>query len=306
VSRPPYSSLPDAVQQWAGEVLGSPVVSASSESGGFSPGVAARVLCSDGRRAFLKAVSGLVNPDTPDLHRREAVVAAALPASVGSPRLLASWDDGTWVALLFDEVDGRPPAQPWVRAELAAVLRLLDRLAVELTPSPLPLGQVVAERAFAWTGWQTLASSGVELTPVEAEHLDQLVALEREWVTAARGETLLHKDVRADNVLITPAGEAVLVDWPWARCGAAAVDVVMFAPSVELAGGPCAQEVVQAAAVGRAADPAAVDAMVAAFTGLMQHRMRQPPPPGIPTVREFQARQGQVGLRWLADRLGWG
>lgn len=179
MSRPPYSSLPDAVQQWAGEVLGSPVVSASSESGGFSPGVAARVLCSDGRRAFLKAVSGLVNPDSPDLHRREAVVAAALPASVGSPRLLASWDDGTWVALLFDEVDGRPPAQPWVRAELAAVLRLLDRLAVELTPSPLPLGQVVAERAFAWTGWQTLASSGVELTPVEAEHLDQLVALER-------------------------------------------------------------------------------------------------------------------------------
>ncbi|MCU1672609.1 MAG: Phosphotransferase enzyme family protein [Frankiales bacterium] len=58
----------------------------------------------------------------------------------------------------------------------------------------------------------------------------------------------------------------------------------------------------QAAAVG----PAAVDAIVAAFTGLMQHRMRQPPPPGIPTVREFQARQGQVGMRWLADRLGWG
>jgi hypothetical protein len=306
VSRPPYSSLPPAVQQWAADALGSPVVSASSETGGFSPGVAARVRCSNGRRAFLKAVSGLVNADSPDLHRREVDVAAALPASVGSPRLLGSYDDGTWVALLFEEVDGRPPAQPWVRAELDAVLRLLDRLAVELTPSPLDVGQLADERAFAWTGWQTLAASGVELTDVEAAHLDQLVALERSWPSAAVGRTLLHNDVRADNVLITPAGEAVLVDWPWARQGAAAVDVVMFAPTVGLAGGPAPEEVVQATAVGRAADPEAVDAFVAAFTGLMQHRMRQPPPPGIPTVREFQARQGQAGLGWLAQRLGWG
>ncbi|MCA1711396.1 MAG: phosphotransferase [Actinobacteria bacterium] len=306
MSRPPYASLPEAVQQWVGEVLASPVVGSSSESGGFSPGVAARVACSSGRRAFVKAVSGLVNPDSPDLHRREARVAGGLPASVGSPALLGSYDDGTWVALVFEEVDGRPPAQPWVRSELDAVLRLLDRLAVELTPSPLDVGQLVDERAFAWTGWQMLAASDVPLSPVEAAHLDQLVTLERSWASAALGETLLHNDVRADNVLITPAGDAVLVDWPWARRGAAAVDVVMFAPTVELGGGPPAEEVVRACAVGRAAAPEAVDAMVAAYTGLMQHRMRQPPPPGIPTVREFQARQGQVGLRWLAERLAWG
>lgn len=281
------------------------MVTAASQPRGFSPGVAARVGCADGRRAFLKAVSAEVNVETCALHRREAGVAAALPAGVGSPALLGTYDDDAWVALLFEEVDGRSPAQPWVPEELAAVLRLVDRLAVELTPSPLELGQVADERAFAWTGWQELAASGVELTAVEAAHIDQLVALERQWQEAARGPTLLHNDVRADNVLITPAGEAVLVDWPWARCGAAAVDVVMFAPSAWLAGGPEPEEVVQATAVGRAADPAAVDAMVVAFAGLMQHRRRQPPPPGIPTVRAFQGRQGDAALTWLAQRLRW-
>jgi Ser/Thr protein kinase RdoA (MazF antagonist) len=250
-------------------------------------------------------VSAGVNAETCELHRREASVAAALPPAVGSPALLGTYDDGCWVGLLFEQVDGRPPAQPWVADELAAVLRLIDRLAVELTPSPLDVGQVADERAFAWTGWQQLAASGVELTDVEAAHLDQLVALEQHWQVAARGATLLHNDVRADNVLITPAGEAVLVDWPWARRGAAAVDVVMFAPSAWLAGGPEPDQVVQATAVGRAADPEAVDAMVVAFAGLMQHRRRQPPPPGIPTVRAFQARQGDAALTWLAQRLRW-
>jgi hypothetical protein len=83
------------------------------------------------------------------------------------------------------------------------------------------------------------------------------------------------------------------------------VDVVMFAPSVWLAGGPAPEQVVHATAVGRAADPDAVDAMVVAFAGLMQHRRRQPPPPGIPTVRAFQARQGEAALAWLAERLRW-
>ena len=305
MARPSYDSLPDRVQAWADDLLGSRVVTAASQPGGFSPGVAARVGCADGRRAFVKAVSAQVNAETCDLHRREAGVAAALPDGVGSPALLGTYDDGTWVALLFEEVDGRSPAQPWEPDELAAVLRLVDRLAVELTPSPLELGQVADERAFAWTGWQQLAASGIELTPVEATHLDQLVALEQQWQEAARGPTLLHNDVRADNVLITSAGEAVLVDWPWARCGAAAVDVVMFAPSAWLAGGPEPEQVVHATAVGRAADPAAVDAMVVAFAGLMQHRRRQPPPPGIPTVRAFQARQGDAALTWLAHRLRW-
>jgi hypothetical protein len=44
----------------------------------FSPGLAARIACYDGRRWFVKAASGQVNPGTPRLHRQEAGILAAL------------------------------------------------------------------------------------------------------------------------------------------------------------------------------------------------------------------------------------
>jgi aminoglycoside phosphotransferase (APT) family kinase protein len=47
---------------------------------------------------------------------------------------------------------------------------------------------------------------------------------------------LLHADIRADNILLTRQ-RAMVVDWPWAR-GAAFTDLVLFAPSVALQGGP--------------------------------------------------------------------
>src|SRR3712207_8463013 len=79
-----------AVEAW----LDSPVVSAASQSGGFSPGVAARLKTADGRRVFVKAAGPEPNPLTPTAHRQEARVAAALPAEVPVPRLLWSHDEG--------------------------------------------------------------------------------------------------------------------------------------------------------------------------------------------------------------------
>jgi hypothetical protein len=32
---------------------------------------------------------------------------------------------------------------------------------------------------------------------------------------------------------------------------------------------------------------------------------RQPHPPGLPTLREFQAAQGRTALAWLKIRTGW-
>jgi len=42
---------------------------------------------------------------------------------------------------------------------------------------------------------------------------------------------------------------------------------------------------------------------VAAVAGFFTSRALQPPPPGLPTVRAFQAAQGEVTRRWVADLL---
>ena len=81
--------------------LGAEVVDAVSQPGGFSPGLAARLRLADGRRVFVKAISADRTPMGPSSYRAEARITAALPPSVPAPRLLWSYDDGDWVALVW-------------------------------------------------------------------------------------------------------------------------------------------------------------------------------------------------------------
>ena len=63
--RLPYDRLPAGFRAAIDAALGSPVVTVSARTGGFSPGPAAVVTCADGGRAFVKAVGTPLNPDTP-------------------------------------------------------------------------------------------------------------------------------------------------------------------------------------------------------------------------------------------------
>jgi hypothetical protein len=68
-------------------------------------------------------------------------------------------------------------------------------------------------------------------------HLEKLADLEALAPGAAVGDTLLHFDIRADNVLIGPDGRVWFFDWPHAYVGAAWFDTVAFAPCVTMQGG---------------------------------------------------------------------
>ena len=104
-----WVDLPSAVRGAVERSLGSQVVAAVSQPGGFSPGTADRVVTADGRRAFVKAVGGDINEGSLALHRMEARVAATLPSEAPAPRLLACHDDGEWIALVLEDVDGASP-----------------------------------------------------------------------------------------------------------------------------------------------------------------------------------------------------
>jgi Phosphotransferase enzyme family len=94
----------------------------------------------------------------------------------------------------------------------------------------------------SFAGWRRLAAAhaaGDDLTgldPWAARHLDRLARLEAAWPQATEGSALLHLDLRADNLLLTPTG--VAVDWPYACAGAAWVDLLLLLPSVAMQGGP--------------------------------------------------------------------
>jgi hypothetical protein len=95
-----------------------------------------------------------------------------------------------------------------------------------------------------------------------------------------------------------------VLDWPWARIGAWWIDIVGMAPSVAMQGGASPEELIGRLDLGGVPHEA-IDAVVCTIAGYFVVRALEPPPPGIPTVRVFQAAQGRVAVAWLRERTGW-
>jgi aminoglycoside phosphotransferase (APT) family kinase protein len=298
-----WTDLPGEVRAAIEDLLGSPVVEAVSQPGGFSPGTADRVRTAAGTRAFVKAVGTAQNPVSVDMHRREAAVTARLPAEAAAPRLLGTYDDGEWVALVLEDVPGRHPHTPWQAGELGTVLAVLRDLARRLTPSPVtdipPVGEVLGSDL---GGWKRIAADPpADLDPWAERHLDRLCALADRMRPAIAGDTLVHLDLRADNVLVGPDGRVTLVDWPWACRGAPWLDTVLLLINVRLFGGQPADRLLAEHTPG--VDPQDLTAVLAGMAGFFLDAARQPDPPGLPTVRDFQRAQGVATLAWVRERL---
>lgn len=308
--RPGWEEVPGRVRAAIEAWLDDRVTVAESAPGGFSPGLAARLQTRDGRRVFVKAVGPEPNPDSSAMHRREIEVVRMLPPEAPVPRLLWSYDEGEegWVVLVFEDVEGRSPAEPWRPEELDRSLGALAALAGLLTPSPLPrttVGGVDGWSIIAGGHWRKLVEERpARLDGWSLRHLDRLAELEAGAPEAAAGDTLLHLDLRADNLILTP-DRVVVVDWPHARVGAPWVDLLFFAPSVAMQGGPPPEELLSRYPPARHAAPDAITAVVCAIAGFFVGEGLRPAPPGLPTLRAFQIAQGEVARSWLSRRTGW-
>jgi aminoglycoside phosphotransferase (APT) family kinase protein len=310
--RLPWRSLPPAIAAAVEAEFGSPIAGATTQPEGFSPAIAARVVLTDSRRLFLKAAGPNPNPEAPAIYRSEARVAAELPTSVPAPRLLWSYDDGEWVALAFDDIEGATPALPWRVDQLTRVLAALSDLREALTPAPVSVPTVQARLGpVQFRGWRHALDAGepareqiARVAPWAAHHLDRLATLEGLWEEAAGGASLVHGDIRADNLLLTD-DRVVFVDWPWASLGAEWLDLLFFLPSVAMQGGPDPWLLFDVHPLGRKAPDEATDSVLAALAGFFIWGSCQPPPPGLPTLRSFQEGQGLAAVAWLRHRTRW-
>ena len=236
-----WSDMPSRVRSEIERWLGGAVVGAVTQPTGFSPGVAARLNTNSGRRVFVKAVGPEPNADAPRIHRREVKIVTALPGAAPVPRLLWSYDqgEGGWVVLVFEDVDGRHPMQPWPVDELDRVVAAMEDLSLLLTPSPLPAAVIGAAGDQFVRGWRLLQEEQPSRLDCVDEwtrrHIEALVAIEDNVGRALEGDTLLNDDIRADNILLT-SERTLFVDWPHALVGPPWLDVVGFAPSADDAG----------------------------------------------------------------------
>lgn len=300
-----WSDLPEQVRHAAEREIGADVVRDRPQSGGFSPGLASRLVFGNGRRVFAKAINAGRNPRSPGLYRREIEVMAALPESVPAPRLWWSYDDGEWVMLFLDDVEGAMPAQPWHPDQFARVLAALEQLSDTLTPTPIATISIVDDLADNFRSWHTIAEDPALTGRVDSwakASLPQLLELESGWTRAARGETLCHADLRADNLLLTANG-VIVVDWPYAVTGTPWVDALLFLPSVAATSSIDPEQAWASLRPARGADPDAVNAVLAAVAGDFLYQSMLPAPANLPTLRAHQHGKGTAALAWLRERI---
>lgn len=293
-----WSEVPEPVRRAIEAELGSPVSSAVTQLGGFSPGAAVRIVCADGRRAFVKAVGASLNPDSPRLHRAEIRALQLVPPHVPAPSLLFSYDDGDWVALLLEDIVGRRPAVPWAAADAATMSETLTVVSRVQADRALP---PFADTVGMLSAWDEIAAdvSGIDASLVR--RLPEMLEAQGLTRDVTRGEALVHWDARNDNVLIEVSGRAVLLDWAWACRGAGWLDTVLLAADFCIQGGPDADGFLARSPVTRDVPPAHLRGVVACMVGVWTERARRPAPPGLPTIREWQAHCGRRALQWLDD-----
>ena len=295
-----WPHLPPAVRTLVEKRCGSPVVDAVSQGGGFTPGFASVLTCADGTRHFVKAASSKAQPMFAGSYREEARKLRALPASVPAPRLL--WvEDGDWVVLGLEHVDGRPPRRPWRQSDLDAGLDALEVVAHELTPAPdaLHLDTFAVELATWPAYWEHVAATRPELG-----HLDEAADLAGGFAEGTAGETVVHMDVRDDNMLVRPDGTVVFCYWNWPTKGPAWLDslILLIGPRGD---GLDTDAVIASRPLLRDVPAEHVDQVLALVIGYFLKASDDPVPPTSPHLRNAQRWQGEVLWRWLGERRGW-
>ncbi|OII10284.1 hypothetical protein BIU97_11720 [Curtobacterium sp. MCBA15_009] len=313
MGRTAWTDVPVGLRERVGRVLGGPVVSARSQANGWSPGSADRVTTADGRRAFVKTVSRSRNEDALTMHGREAHVVAQLPASVRAPRLLDvltdTVDGDDWIALVLDDVDGTHPGAAGDGSDVTAVLDALDTLPLA-TGGLAALPRMAEDLRHDFAAWERLLGDGplagrvAEVVP--AHVLGAGSAMARAATRAAAmvdGGHLVHADCRADNLLVDPAGRVWVVDWPWAGIGAHWLDPLTYLLDALVRGEDVNVEHHLATHPVFAGVPDdAVDAVLAGLAGLFFEHALPPAPPNMPTIRDFQRREGIAAAEWLLRR----
>jgi hypothetical protein len=269
VTTPTWNDLPTAVRARLENDL-APTGPAAPVAGGFTPGVRVQLPADDGA-VFIKAIRA--ESGAADMYRAEAAANQALPAGIG-PRLLTSFESDGWVVLAFDYITGRHPDLTPGSPDLQPVIDAIGRLHDSLTPCPLPDAPEIATN------------------PVLEDATEH-----RELLT---GGTLLHCDLRADNLLIAEDGRIRVIDWAWPHRGPAWIDTAFLVPQLILAGHTAndAEKWAGQVPAYQQADDTAINAFATALTSYWVSRAAQ----GSSALQAYRARAVDAGRTWVSHR----
>ena len=267
------------IEERVSRLAGSPVVELRRiKSGGYAAAFHAIAEFEDGSTAFVKAGAEEV---TSEFLREEIPVYRALQASF-MPALVGADEEMDPPILVLEDLTHARWLPPWDNDSIAAVVRALD--AVHSTEPPDWLPEIEDEREWLTGGWAEIERDPAPFLSLGdwshgwlRRHLPSL----REAAESAplAGDSLVHLDVRSDNLCIADRG-AVLFDWNLAHRGNPDLDLAAWASSLHLEGGPLPEVIL----------PGAPE-LASALAGFFASRAGLPSPPTASRCRP-RARHG--------------
>lgn len=317
-SRPAWPSLPAEVRVAVADLCGSDIAVADPPVGsGFTGSYAGLLTLADGRRVFAKA-GGPALPHVLTALAREAEVLPMLAELRCPPRLLGTASvgtahDGDWQVLVLAAIEGRQPGDPWLAGDpesvAAACIELAGvRGARASAITTASLGDEVGADEHAVVAVDDLVAGRVGwpdgIPAIGAASRRELVRLAERARVALHGEHVVHSDLRPDNLLIQPDGQARIVDWNWVMLGPPWVDLAGLLPYLAWAGIDIGPYAALPLFDGVPADD--VDAFLAILVGYLIQAQDEKPPPGCTlALRAHQSFLAAACLDLLRARRGW-
>lgn len=297
-----YDVAPAALKQWAEDLLGAHVAEVQPRSGGMSPAIAVSLTGANGATAFVKAVSSDINPDTPTHFRHEIAVLSALPPAPYRAGLLSTYDDGHWVAIALEDIDGRHP--DWTsKVDRERVYDAVMEQSRELTPIPPGLPGV-SNRGGIVTYLETLHEpTDAELAGLPgwaAADLPHLVDLVELSLDHHRDEAFCHWDIRYDNILIRESdNQPILLDWGMARRGQRWGDAMVY--GLEWVDSPDFDAIMARLALSPQ-EELDVTGFLAGIGGYLTMASTHAAPPSLPNLPAFRRQLGLACLQGVRRR----
>jgi hypothetical protein len=269
-------------------LAGKSITRTEAVQGGYTPATRLRVFFTDGSTLFAKIGT---TPLTAEFLRHEKPVYESLTGSF-IPRFIGWDDDGRHPILLIEDLSDAHWPPPWLDSQIR---QIVDTLPAVWNSSPPDLPKLT-DLTYVFDGWHQISDDPEPFLSLQLATETWLKSalptlLEVDGREIVDGRSLLHLDLRSDNVCID-SGRVILIDWNLACIGNARFDLGAWLPSLEAEGGPLPESIMP--------DSGDIAALV---SGFFASRAGLPMIPDAPHVRQIQLVQLKTALPWVVRSL---